>query len=75
MIRSLTVFYLHKAGRLDSRRLPVVEYGLNDAFRDFCRETFDTDAPLDYPPLIFFRMQRMKKSALQWEKLKVHMIL
>ncbi len=51
MVRSLTVFYLHKAGRLDSRRLPVVEYGLNDAFRDFCRETFDTDAPLDYPPL------------------------
>jgi len=22
-----------------------------DAFRDFCRETFDVDAPLDYPPL------------------------
>lgn len=51
MVRALTVFYLHKAHRLDARRLPVVEYGLTDAFRDFCRETFDTGAPLDYPPL------------------------
>ena len=51
MIRSLTVFYLHKPGRMDSRRLPTIEYGLNDAFRAFCRETFDTNAPLDYPPL------------------------
>lgn len=51
MVRSLAVFYLHRAHRLDARRLPVVEYGLADAFRDFCRETFDTVAPLDYPPL------------------------
>ena len=51
MVRNLTVFYLHKPGKLDARRLPVVEYGLTDAFRDFCRETFDTSAPLDYPPL------------------------
>ena len=51
MVRSLTVFYLHRANRLDARRLPVVEYGLTDAFRDFCRETFDAGAPLDYPPL------------------------
>lgn len=51
MVRSLTVFYLHKAGKFDSRRLPIIEYGLNDAFRDFCRETYDTNAPLDYPPL------------------------
>ena len=51
MVRSLTVFYLHRANRLDARRLPVVEYGLTDAFRDFCRETFDTVAALDYPPL------------------------
>lgn len=34
MIRLLTVFYLHKAGRLDSRRPPVVEYELDDTFRD-----------------------------------------
>ena len=51
MVRNLTVFYLHKPGKLDARRLPVVEYGLTDAFRDFCRETFDTSSPLDYPPL------------------------
>ena len=51
MVRSLAVFYLHRAHRLDARRLPVVEYGLADALRDFCRETFDTVAPLDYPPL------------------------
>ena len=51
MVRSLTVFYLHRANRLDARRLPIVEYGLTDAFRDFCRATFDTVAALDYPPL------------------------
>ena len=52
MVRSLAVFYLHRPNRHDARRLPAVEYGLTDAFRDFCRETFDTGtAPLDYPPL------------------------
>ena len=51
MVRALTVFYLHRPHRLDAKRLPVMEYGLTDAFRDFCRETFDTRAPLDYPPL------------------------
>jgi len=51
MTRSLTVIYLHHATRFDARRLPVMEYGLADAFRDFCRETFDTQGPLDYPPL------------------------
>ena len=51
MIRTLTVFYLHKPHRQDAKNLPVVEYGLSDAFRDFCRETFDARAPLDYPPL------------------------
>ncbi len=51
MVRSLAVFYLHRAGRADGKRLPVVEYGLTDAFRDFCRETFDSNAALDYPPL------------------------
>ena len=51
MIRTLTVFYLHKPHRQDVKNLPVVEYGLSDAFRDFCRETFDARSPLDYPPL------------------------
>ena len=51
MIRTLTAIYLHRAGKLDARRLPVIECGMADAFRDFCRETFDVDAPLDYPPL------------------------
>ncbi|MCQ2392542.1 MAG: aminotransferase class I/II-fold pyridoxal phosphate-dependent enzyme [Kiritimatiellae bacterium] len=51
MIRTLTVFYLHQPSRFDSKRLPVIEYGLTDAFRDFCRETFDARGALDYPPL------------------------
>ena len=51
MIRTLTVFYLHKPGRFDAKRLPVIEYGLTDAFRDFCRETFDARGALDYPPM------------------------
>ena len=51
MIRTLTVFYLHRPHRLDGKNLPVVEYGLADAFREFCRETFDARGPLDYPPL------------------------
>lgn len=51
MIRSLTVFYLHKATRRDGKTLPVMEAGLADAFREFCGETFNTRAPLDYPVL------------------------
>ena len=51
MIRTQTVFYLHKPHRQDEKNLPVVEYGLSDAFREFCRETFDARGPLDYPPL------------------------
>ena len=51
MIRTLTVLYLHKQRRQDEKTLPVMEYGLADAFRDFCRETFDARGPLDYPPL------------------------
>ena len=51
MVRALSVFYLHRPDPEDARRLPAVEYGLTDAFRDFCRETFDTGAALDYPPL------------------------
>lgn len=37
MIRTLTMFYLHRPHRLDGKNLPVVEYGLADAFREFCR--------------------------------------
>ena len=51
MIRTLSVFYLHKPNRYDAKRLPVIEYGLTDAFRDFCRETFDSRGALDYPPM------------------------
>ena len=51
MVRSLAVFYLHRPHPEDARRLPAVEYGLTGAFRDFCRETFDTGEALDYPPL------------------------
>ncbi|MCQ2389673.1 MAG: beta-eliminating lyase-related protein [Kiritimatiellae bacterium] len=51
MLRNLTAIYFHRENRCDARRLPVVEYALADAFRDFCRETFDVDSPLDYPPM------------------------
>ena len=51
MLRTLTVFYLHAARRQDAKVLPVIEQGLADAFRDFCRETFDSGSSLDYPPL------------------------
>ncbi len=51
MIRTLTVFYLHRPCRSDAKRLSVVEYGLTDAFRDFCRETFDARGAQDYPPM------------------------
>jgi len=51
MVRSLTVFYLQRESRSDARRHAIVECGLNDAFRDFCREIFDCTAPLDYPPI------------------------
>ena len=51
MAKNLNVFYLHRPTAQDAERLPVIEYGLSDAFRDFCRETFDTRQPLDYPPI------------------------
>lgn len=38
MIRTLTVFYLHRPHRLDGKNLPIVEYGLADAVHGlFCR--------------------------------------
>ncbi len=51
MYRALTVVYLHKPSAADSKRLSVIEYGLTDAFREFCRETFDMHGAQDYPPL------------------------
>lgn len=86
MIRTLTAIYLHRAGKLDARRLPVIECGMADAFRDFCRETFDVDAPLDYPPLKIVLMLRsvkacaafrkaLLKAHIQWEKASATTIL
>ncbi len=51
MAKTLSIFYLHRPAKRDAERLPTIEYGLSDAFRDFCRETFDTSQPFDYPPL------------------------
>ena len=48
MLRKLTAFYLREPGILAREQLETVEYSLGDAFRDFCRETFDTREPLDY---------------------------
>ena len=50
-MRSLTVFWLHAPDARDAKTMPVVEYGLSDAFRDFCHDTFNVRAPLEYPPL------------------------
>ena len=51
MAEGLTVFYLHRSGRRTQSELTRFEYALADAFADFCRETFNTSAQLDYPPL------------------------
>ena len=50
-MRSLTVFWLHAPNPRDAKLMPVVEYGLSDAFRDFCHDTFNVRDPLEYPPL------------------------
>lgn len=50
-MRSLTVFWLHTPTARDAKIMPVVEFGLSDAFRDFCHDTFNMQVPLDYPPL------------------------
>ena len=50
-MRSLTVFWLHAPTPRDAKILPVVEYGLSDAFREFCHDTFNVREPQDYPPL------------------------
>ena len=50
-MRSLTVFWLHAPNVRDVKTMPVVEFGLSDAFRDFCHDTFNVREPLEYPPL------------------------
>ena len=50
-MRSLTVFWLHAPSPRDAKIMPVVEYGLSDAFRTFCHDTFNVREPLEYPPL------------------------
>ena len=50
-MRSLTVFWVHTPNARDAKIMPVVEYGLSDAFRDFCHDTFNVRDPLEYPPL------------------------
>ncbi len=50
-MRALTVFWLHRRCERDAKILPIVEYGLSDAFREFCRDTFNVREVLEYPPL------------------------
>ena len=50
-MRSLSVLWLHTPEPRDAKTLPVVEYGLSDAFRDFCHDVFNVQSPLEYPPL------------------------
>ena len=50
-MRALTVFWVHEPNARDAKTMPVVEYGLSDAFRDFCHDTFNVREPLEYPPL------------------------
>lgn len=50
-MRTLTVFWLHAPQPRDAKIMPVVEYGLSDAFREFCHDTFNVRDPLEYPPL------------------------
>ncbi len=50
-MRYLSVLWLHKPLPSDDKTVPVVEYGLSDAFRAFCLEAFNVRMPLEYPPL------------------------
>ncbi len=50
-MRSLSVIWIHKPAADDARRMPIVEYGLSDAFREFCGEAYNVRMPLEYPPL------------------------
>ena len=42
---------MHKPAPGDAKDVPVVEYGLSDAFREFCHDAFNVRMPLEYPPL------------------------
>ena len=50
-MRTLSVLWLHAPEACDASVMPVVEYGLSDAFRDFCHDAFNVRIPMDYPPL------------------------
>ena len=50
-MQSLSVLWLHSPSPRDAKILPVVEYGLSDAFREFCHDVFNVRMPLEYPPL------------------------
>ncbi len=50
-MRTLSVIWLHTRSDSDGENLPIVEYGLSDAFREFCAEAFNVRMPLEYPPL------------------------
>lgn len=50
-MRSLSVLWLHKSAPGDAKDVPLVEYGLSDAFREFCHDAFNVRMPLEYPPL------------------------
>jgi len=50
-MRYLSVLWLHQPLPSDDKTVPVVEYGLSDAFRAFCFEEFNVRMPLEYPPL------------------------
>lgn len=51
MITPQTVVYLHAPDADFDAKMPEYEYGLSDAFRAFCRETFTYGDPIDYPRL------------------------
>ena len=54
MIQPLHVIYLHAPAEDDETALTEMEYGLSDAFRAFCKETFSGGRPLDFPRLRLF---------------------
>ena len=50
-MRTLSVLWLHAPENGADAPLHMVEYGLTDAFRDFCHIAFNVRLPMDYPPL------------------------
>lgn len=54
MIQPLHVIYLHAPAPDDATALSEMEYGLSDAFRAFCKETFSNGRPQDFPRLRLF---------------------